>query len=74
MKSIYELQAVSDIELPNVFYIICKKQKIARINKVSNDWKAWFYKDKFSIRNVKLSVILERCENYYRKRKDALFS
>lgn len=74
MKSIYELQAVSDIEFQNVFYIICKKQKFARIKQVSNGWKAWFYKDKFSIRDIKLAVILERCENYYRKRKNALYS
>jgi Fe-S cluster biosynthesis and repair protein YggX len=69
VKSLYDFRAVSDLELDGVFYILHKNQKLARISKSSKLWKAWFYKDKFSICENKLSLLLEKCEKYLEKRK-----
>jgi Fe-S cluster biosynthesis and repair protein YggX len=74
MNSLFELQAVSDFELDSVFYILRKGKKIVRISQSKDSWKAWFYKDKFSIFKTKLSELLAYCERYYERQKDALFA
>lgn len=74
MNSLFELQAVSDLYLDNVFYVTNYKNKIARISKCDYGWKVWYYSDKYGILRKALSDALDAIERHYKKRKDALFA
>lgn len=72
MISIFELQAVSDLYLPEVFYVIHENAKVARISKHPYGWKVWYYTDKYGILRNKLSDALEAAERHYYKRKNEI--
>lgn len=74
MTSIYILKVVSDKELENVFYLLAKNKKIARLYKNKDDWQAWFYKDKFSVIRKKLGDLLTYCESYFERWKSEILS
>lgn len=74
MNSIYELQAVSDKELKNVFYLLVRQEKIARLFKFCDTWRAWFYIDKFTITCNKLGDLLNYCERYFKRRRSEILS
>lgn len=74
MDSIFDLQAVSDKEFENVFYILAKHKKIARLSRFCDNWQAWFYVDKFTVGFSKLGDLLNYCERYFKRRQNEILS
>lgn len=71
MQSLFELKCVSDVFLPDVYYIVIESsgKEYARLRKESDYWQVWYYTEKYGILRKSLELAFLSIERQYIRSK-----